>query len=430
MIFFFIIFRLRCDHCEYRKYGFSYDGCKDCDCDPIGSSEPQCDAIGQCPCLKNVEGRRCNKCKENKYDRQRGCIDCPECYTLVQEAARSHYNNLDRLKEILDEVERRPVVINDEDFPKELKRTQTGISQLHRDVKAMVDDNGLIDQVNNIAKTGKDVARTLSQIDEDFFLLEEQLAITERNLDHIEEISADTETKLEEIKNTLEYDGKSALQRALERAKIAGEHSDKMTKLAHEARDLTNNIESKAVNIVKKAEDVKNKSIEAYSEVKEANFQQALFVEMIRTYKEDLLVIEKKLNDTMNLSKEVSNNAAIVKNNATALLSEVNNILIPELNIPKLNEKSNNLKLEAFEISKQSEQLLRDNADLRRTLYKQNADMKQLLVDARNQQEDITDLKNDLIFAGEQANAATKLWDEIYEGAVSNYKLLTGTMIL
>ncbi|ERL95703.1 hypothetical protein D910_00137, partial [Dendroctonus ponderosae] len=64
----------RCDHCEARKYGFSSDGCLECDCDAIGSKDLQCDTTGQCPCLDNVEGRRCDKCKENKYDRHRGCV--------------------------------------------------------------------------------------------------------------------------------------------------------------------------------------------------------------------------------------------------------------------------------------------------------------------------------------------------------------------
>lgn len=67
-------YRLRCDHCEARKYGFSSEGCKECECDNVGSKDLQCDPSGQCPCFDNVEGRRCDRCKENKYDRHRGCL--------------------------------------------------------------------------------------------------------------------------------------------------------------------------------------------------------------------------------------------------------------------------------------------------------------------------------------------------------------------
>lgn len=94
----------------------------------------QCDASGQCPCLDNVEGRRCDRCKENKYDRQRGCINCPDCYNLVQNAYRTHNNKLERLNKILDEIERRPTVISGDDFPEELAKLGEDIDVFHEKV--------------------------------------------------------------------------------------------------------------------------------------------------------------------------------------------------------------------------------------------------------------------------------------------------------
>lgn len=426
----FLFHRPRCDHCEYRKYGFSYEGCKQCDCDPVGSRELQCDTSGQCSCLENVEGRRCDRCKENKHDRQRGCVDCPECYTLVQEAARSHNNQLDRLKEILDKIERQPIVINDDDFPKELRRVQDDIRKLNEDVRSMVGDDGLIVQLTKLDKTGKDASRTLSEVDENLFLLEGKLSIAERNIENIEEILEEADDKLDEINDVFEYDAKHSLEEATKRAKIAGERSDKMTKLAHEARDLTDDIDSRANEIITKAQEVKNKSIDAYTEVKEANFRQAQFVETIRNIKEDLAFTEKKVNDAMNWTHELSSKASMIKNNATALLSEINNILVPNVNIPQLSNISKNILEEADRLSKKSQELLKNNSDLRQNLEKQNDDREKLLDEARIQQEDIMDLKNDLIFAGEQANAAIKLWSEIHERAITNYKLLSGILAI
>ena len=82
------------------QYGFSTDGCKQCDCDPSGSKGLQCDMNGQCLCNDNVEGRRCDRCKENKYDRHQGCIDCPHCYNLVQDAVNEHRAKLEDLKTV------------------------------------------------------------------------------------------------------------------------------------------------------------------------------------------------------------------------------------------------------------------------------------------------------------------------------------------
>lgn len=90
----------KCDKCQAYQYGFSLDGCKPCDCDAIGSKGRQCDQNGQCPCNDNVEGLRCDRCKENTYDREKGCIDCPDCYNLVQDAVNEHRTKLEALKRV------------------------------------------------------------------------------------------------------------------------------------------------------------------------------------------------------------------------------------------------------------------------------------------------------------------------------------------
>lgn len=326
----------------------------------------------------------------------------------------------------MDEIERRPIVINDDNFDRNLKRIQLDINRLNDDVHSLVDENGLLDQVRKLDETGKDLSRILSKVDEDIFSLDENLAIVDKNLYQIEELSEEVTDKVEEIRDILEYDAKDALALATKKAKIAGEHSDKMTKLAQEARDIVDDIEMRSDDIVSKAEKLKNNSINAYTEVKEANFRQALLVETIRSFKEDLALTEKKMNDTMNRTKEVSDRASIVKNNATALLSEINNILIPDININELSENSVNIRREALEIKGQSDELIKQTSDLRETLDKQNDDRKNLLENARIQQEDMIELKNDLVFALEQANAANKLWEDTYNGAISNYNLLKG----
>ena len=40
-------------------------GCQSCDCHTPSSTSPNCDArSGQCECVSNVEGRRCDRCAE------------------------------------------------------------------------------------------------------------------------------------------------------------------------------------------------------------------------------------------------------------------------------------------------------------------------------------------------------------------------------
>ncbi|XP_041418335.1 usherin [Xenopus laevis] len=74
----------KCNICISHKYNlsiFNLLGCRDCDCDPLGTLVgTQCDPIsGQCKCLPNNQGRRCNLCKTGFYlsnAQDERCIPC------------------------------------------------------------------------------------------------------------------------------------------------------------------------------------------------------------------------------------------------------------------------------------------------------------------------------------------------------------------
>lgn len=86
-------------------------------------------------CLENVEGRRCDRCKENKFNRQLACVDCPACYNLVQDAVDKHREDLRNLTYELKEVKDNPTVISDIDFDQKLNSVLTRIEDLWRDAK-------------------------------------------------------------------------------------------------------------------------------------------------------------------------------------------------------------------------------------------------------------------------------------------------------
>lgn len=145
-------FRIRCDQCEPYQYGFSIEGCKPCDCDDSGSKGLQCDQTGQCPCNDNVEGRKCDRCKENKLDRHQGCLDCPHCYNLVQDAATEHREKLANLSQTLREIASKPTVIDDDEFEFKLKTVQEKINILTEDAKSGAGggDRTLLERLNDL----------------------------------------------------------------------------------------------------------------------------------------------------------------------------------------------------------------------------------------------------------------------------------------
>ncbi|XP_030748533.1 laminin subunit beta-1 isoform X2 [Sitophilus oryzae] len=62
---------------------YVFDGAKDCDCDPTGSTSKICDPYGgNCTCKPNVAGRKCDKCAPITYDfGPTGCKVC-ECDSI------------------------------------------------------------------------------------------------------------------------------------------------------------------------------------------------------------------------------------------------------------------------------------------------------------------------------------------------------------
>ncbi|GFO36641.1 laminin subunit alpha-2, partial [Plakobranchus ocellatus] len=71
-----------CDQCMKHHFGLGSDeGCVQCDCDRMGSTDPQCDgSTGQCICKPGVGGRKCDSCLPGYYGFSwNGCQACDPC---------------------------------------------------------------------------------------------------------------------------------------------------------------------------------------------------------------------------------------------------------------------------------------------------------------------------------------------------------------
>ncbi|GFN92862.1 LOW QUALITY PROTEIN: laminin subunit gamma-1 [Plakobranchus ocellatus] len=67
-----------CSFCRPNFYGISGgQGCRECGCDPQGSTSLQCNESGQCPCKDSVTGLKCDVCKDGFYGfGADGCTAC------------------------------------------------------------------------------------------------------------------------------------------------------------------------------------------------------------------------------------------------------------------------------------------------------------------------------------------------------------------
>jgi coxsackievirus/adenovirus receptor len=114
--------------------------------------------------LENVEGRRCDHCKENKHDRQRGCVDCPACYSLVQNEVNAHRNSLETLETLLKDLIASPTVIDNADFDIQLKNVQDRVQQLLLDAKRAAGGIHIYFQYKNLSAFRKQFELNISYI--------------------------------------------------------------------------------------------------------------------------------------------------------------------------------------------------------------------------------------------------------------------------
>ncbi|GLH10959.1 Netrin-A [Gryllus bimaculatus] len=77
----------RCDECAENHWKIaSGTGCEPCDCDPIGSVADQCNLYdGQCSCRPGFGGRKCNECQANFWGNP--TIECHPCQCDLQGSA-------------------------------------------------------------------------------------------------------------------------------------------------------------------------------------------------------------------------------------------------------------------------------------------------------------------------------------------------------
>ncbi|XP_069688400.1 laminin subunit gamma-1 [Periplaneta americana] len=416
----------RCDVCEPYQYGFSVAGCKPCDCDQIGSVALQCNPIGQCPCLENVEGRQCDRCKENKYDRQRGCIDCPACYNLVQSAANAHRAKLKELEKVLSDIESNPTVINDQNFENKLKDVQDVVERLWNDAKhgAGSEDKSLLERLEELRKRFDAVGELTEQTNES---TEKSAQSTKLGIGNVTQAEDIIEKASEALKDTMDYlqtDGSAALLKAMERSEQFGQTSSQMSEIAREARVLAEQQEKEADDIQLIAAKAVNTSTEAFELARDAIKQQLNISDELKELGSELERIEDSLEQTKVLAEEASETVEDINRNALKIYTDIYGLNIPEINIPKLKEVAELTAAEAQRIKQEAEDLLSDNENLVEMLRDQIEETKELLERGHSQQQFADELLADTDAAKAKAEDAVNKGDEILETAKKTLKTL------
>lgn len=418
---------LRCDACLPYQYGFGREGCTRCECDNIGSQDLQCGSDGQCPCLENVEGRRCDRCKENKYDRQRGCVDCPPCYNLVQDAVRIHRARLDNLAETLRKINGSQTVFKkDGDFEKELKHVQDRVKALLQNATRNSGDekktpveqlDDLRDQLNKIEETSRTVDLTAENAKKTTTEGRTSIDDAETVLDKIHE-------QLTKAEAYLATEGRTALNDARNRAEQVGQQNKQMTAIAQEARVLADINTNEAKKIHQLAETARNTTLKAYNLAKQAIYKNANISDEIQALDTALKLLNDRFNEVKELAKIAANKSATVLNEALVL--SIVNLAIPSIDIAELQKQAEDISNEGSDIKERAQLLLSNNDQLIREMKDIIINSEQLLLKARDQQDATADLLSDADKANAKVDDAVKRGDHTLKEAQETYKKLSG----
>lgn len=332
---------LHCDQCKPFHYGFSDEGCKKCDCDAFGTvnGDLQCDEMGKCKCREGFAGLKCNQCDENRHNFTSGCLQCEECYSLVQVKT----NGLrDRMKEFELTLNSMLASVTNSSFNYEAKDENVELIEKLKSLKLLVEDlhkkvffkrvlksnykesvNHLQSEVKKIADSVKNTDHSFDhfslnykQVEKLFKKLNSSIYLAQTQLDFISSKNKEKKNQLEMIKNE----------------RLNQDHNIRLQNMAKQARESSSQHNEIANEFVVRFENYLKDANRALQQIKEIHTLQERLDEE-RQANVLLISYEQIRNNTDKLIQEALDQKKILDKavvNANELISKLNEFKVPD----------------------------------------------------------------------------------------------------
>ncbi|XP_073977260.1 laminin subunit gamma-1 isoform X2 [Rhodnius prolixus] len=350
--------RLQCDMCQENYFGFSEDGCQACECDSIGSVSQQCNSTGWCPCLENVEGKHCDRCKENKYDKQRNCVDCPPCYSLVQNDVNKHRENLEKLNLLLENIVASPTILDDEDFDKQVKEVEDRLLKLWEDTKKNIGDDSLLSEnLKGLKNKLDNMTETLNKINADTNETEKIVDNAGKNASAIHHTIEQAKKEIQDALDYLNTDGKEALQKASERAAEFGQQNQQMSDIADEARKIVAKHLKQSEEMKQAAEKALETCDEAYKLSLDAREKQENASRELEQLETKIAEAEDNLKKTSELADVVLNETTKAYQESLQFAIEIENLADPKIDPASIKSQAITAQQEARNLQKEIDKI-------------------------------------------------------------------------
>ncbi|XP_066293731.1 laminin subunit gamma-1-like [Branchiostoma lanceolatum] len=245
-----------CDACGPNYYGSPQDGCKACECSSDGSTVQQCGADGTCSCKPDIFGDKCDKCRENYYDVSRGCLQCPYCYSAINDQVANLRAMILQLQQLIDDASG-GTSITDPTFEARLAQTEQDAADLLEQLQGGGTGTGgaideLKDLLNNLRAKVSGIQNNVDNGRSDANDAADKVL-------NIRGIIAQITTLMADMKDYMENEGKDIIDAG---RGDTGATSGEFDELVKKAQDLANEQEGDA----QKIEDVSNNALDIAKE--------------------------------------------------------------------------------------------------------------------------------------------------------------------
>ncbi|XP_017326850.1 laminin subunit gamma-1 [Ictalurus punctatus] len=396
-----------CERCEVNFFGFSSSGCKPCDCDPEGSRAAQCRDDGRCECRPGFVGSRCDMCEENYfYNRSiSGCQQCPNCYSLVRNKVNQQRQKLHDLQNLIDNLGSQDTV-SDKAFEDRLKEAEKTIMDLLKEAQASKEvDKDLLDRLKSINNTLTTQWNRLQNIRN---TVEDTGNLADKARSRVRE----TEKIIERAREELDK-AKHAFSKVDFKIPTTTGDPNNLTLLAEEARNLAEKHKTDADQIEKIAKDANDTSTKAYNLLMKT-------LDGENKINKDIDDLNKKYNEVKDLAKNLEKQATKVRAEAEeagdkAMKIYANLTSLPPFDIKSLEDEANKIKKEASDLDKLIDKTEREYNDLREDLRSKENEVRRLLEKGKTEQQTA-----DQLLA--RADAAKALAEDAAKKGLSTYQ--------
>lgn len=316
-----------------------------------------------------MEGRACERCKENKHNRQAGCVDCLPCYNLVQEAVNSQRAKVAEMEKVLEGIANTPTVSEDFEFEMKLTEVQERVDQLWTDAKSATggEDKSLLEKVNELKDRVQAMDKTAKQIRDSLEQCDASAEESNRNLNTTEDTLTRANEALKAAQRFLDSDGQEALSRAQERSEVHGQQRNLMSELARQARLLADEHEEEAQKLERIGAAAVNTSNQAHQVAWDSLGHQRNASAEAQALQHSIQEIENEIRSTRIRAENSLDAAKSAYNNALNMFKDATSLTLPNIDLNAIKKQAQQakseaetLKLAVSNLLKEREQLLQD----------------------------------------------------------------------